>query len=152
MTLRRTPGWELRFSELLTTAQRTPFQYGSFDCCLFPGDALFALSGEDLSAAFRGRYRERRGAWDMLKQLAADGPADGPLVARALAGLAQKHGVPSRRPRFERDGDVVIVDAPVRDMEQPAAGVVAGAFVMIPGTVGTVPVPRANIRLAWGID
>jgi hypothetical protein len=55
----RKPDWQSALSEYLDGCEGTVFKYGRFDCCLFVCDAILAMTGTDVAAAFRGKYSNR---------------------------------------------------------------------------------------------
>lgn len=91
--LRRTEGWELRFSAFLRVRARAPFTYGENDCLLFCADAVACITGHDFAIGRRG-YDENA-ARDML--------AENSLLDRIDAALGPSHG----NVLMARRGDVV---------------------------------------------
>lgn len=45
-----------------------PFAWGINDCCIFAADVVLAVSGVDHMTDFRGRYSDRTGAQQALRQ------------------------------------------------------------------------------------
>lgn len=57
----RLPDWETRLCGLLDAARERPFALGAWDCALFGGAVVEALTGVDIAAPYRGRYSTVRG-------------------------------------------------------------------------------------------
>lgn len=105
--------WEQRLYQFIEGRRLRPFAWGQHDCALFAADAVQQMTGVDLAADYRGKYRtlkEARGLGEL---------AD--LVDRA--GLSRKPN-----PRFAMRGDVVLMGGP-----RPALGICLGQVFVAPG-------------------
>lgn len=80
------------------------FAYGERDCCLWVANAVEAMTGVDIAAAFRGRYHSRAEAMDLCEQYSG-GRSIRYLVTKALReqGLVQAPASTAQR------GDIVLV-------------------------------------------
>ena len=58
----RVDGWESLLASEIEAARARPFSWGSHDCATWAADVRRALTGHDLAAAWRGTYRDARGA------------------------------------------------------------------------------------------
>lgn len=135
----RRADWPEILAALLARARAAEFAWGEHDCCLFAADVVRAITGRDPAAAFRGRYRTRRGA-----QLALKRYGRGTLLATVTAILGEP--VP---PLLARRGDVLYMDGP----QGPAMGVCSGPRVMFPTRPrGLVAVHPLSCSHAWRID
>lgn len=67
--LRRLEGWEQRLGEVFRLARGKQLQWGTFDCFLFPADAILALTNFDLAASFRGTYSTELEALRVLREM-----------------------------------------------------------------------------------
>ena len=91
--LQRLPNWPDLLAAEIAAARDRPFAWGSHDCALFVCDCVLAITGEDIAARFRGKYKTERGAkyqlkrrgYDSFKALAIDTFGD-PLDSVRLAG------------------------------------------------------------------
>jgi len=61
MSLKRLPDWRTRLFSLIDEKDKQPFQYGLNDCSTFGADVVFALTGFDPAAQFRGKYKTKLG-------------------------------------------------------------------------------------------
>lgn len=131
--IRKTPGWQARLAACLAASARSDFGLGKLDCALHGAAALAAMTGVDLAAPYRGRYRTLRGG---LRHLRRDGYAD--HIALAAAHLRQRE--PGEAPQ---PGDLAVVETDAG----PALGVVQGAslYLRSPAGLGLLPVSRASI-------
>lgn len=120
----RLPDWRHRLAAWLAQTARAPFEPGRHDCALFASGAVLAMTGVDLAADWRGRYRTIRGGIRVLRKA---GHAD-------HIALAAAHFAPTARPR---PGDLAVVPTP----DGPALGVVQGTHVYVPAPVGWALVP-----------
>lgn len=124
----RYPDWRARLTAYLAAGAREPFAYGRHDCALFAAGAVAAMTGIDLAAPFRGRYRSLRGG---LRVMRAAGYAD--HVALAAAHL------PACDPARALPGDLAVFDTP----DGRALGVVQGPGVYVLGPSGALSImPR----------
>lgn len=60
--IKRRQDWQVRLSQYLTEAGCRRFRWGSHDCVMHCVSAIKAITGEDLGAEYRGRYRGRSSA------------------------------------------------------------------------------------------
>jgi len=58
----------MSLAEYLAASARTPFAWGSADCCTFAADWVTARTGRDPMAQLRGRYRSRLGAARLIRR------------------------------------------------------------------------------------
>jgi hypothetical protein len=128
--------WQTRLAAWLSTVRKTPFKEGRHDCALFAAGAVQAMTGTDLAAAFRGRYRTTRGG---LRVLRREGFADHiDLAARHFDEIA---------PSAAQPGDLVAVQTP----EGLALGVVQGAAAYVPGRDGLALIPVKGASRAFRV-
>lgn len=129
--MKRLPDWEERLAAYIEPRRRTPFAWGSNDCCTFTLGAVGAMTGLDPMPEFRGHYKTARGAVRALRRIGA-----GDLVAT----LTQKLGEPIE-PALAQRGDVV--------MAQGSIGICFGAFALM---VGQDAAREGLIRIAQPFD
>ena len=99
--LRRLPNWPELLAAEIAAAEARPFAWGSMDCALFVCDCILAITGEDVAAKFRGRYKTERGA---NSQWARRGYPT--FLAIVIATL----GEPLQTVRLAQRGDVVLIE------------------------------------------
>lgn len=94
----RLPNWRGRLTAFTDAIRRSPFDWtGQHDCALgLAARAVEAMTGDDVGAPFRGRYKSEAGA---LRVLRSQGVAD---VADVVAGLLQEVPV-----SMAAEGDIV---------------------------------------------
>lgn len=130
----RLPDWQLRFAEFARVRFSMPFDWGSNDCCTFTADAVNAMTGEDLRAAFPA-YVGEVGA---LRAIAAGG---------GLQQLASNLLGDPMSPKMAAVGDVVLVLNAGREM----LGICNGTSALAPGKDGVVVVGMDSAIAAWRI-
>lgn len=104
----RKQNWQTLLHNFLEARARAPFAWGSNDCALFAADAVHAFTGEDLGAAFRGKYSTQEEAAAVMQ--ATCGSPDALALATHLcaqAGFAQRPHV-----NFAQRGDVIVLANP----------------------------------------
>lgn len=123
--------WRARLGVYLATEARTPFHYGKSDCALFAAGAVNAMTGNDPSASYRGRYTTLRGGLRILRK---DGFRD--HVERTAALFAEVS------PQRAQAGDIAVVDTP----NGPSLGVVQGEWIAVRtiSGLGFVPIDQAT--------
>ena len=97
MPLTRATDWAERLQQAIDAARDCTFEWGRHDCALWAADVVFAQTGVDYAARFRGRYRSAAGA---QRQICKYGGL-AVIVTRALG-----EPVPALQ---ARRGDVVIM-------------------------------------------
>lgn len=137
--LTRLPDWRARFASEMDRQRSASFVWGNRDCALgLAGGAVKALTGEDLTLDWRGRYRSERGALRVLKS------AGFPSLGDALAAH-----LPEVHPDHADIGDLALVaaDGPLK----AAIGVFdAGGLIMMT-TTGHGWLPRERSLRAFKI-
>lgn len=99
----RMPDWEQRLAAYLDPLMAdAAFEWGRRDCALFAADAVLTMTGEDIAAAFRGRYTTAHGSLRALKRYGA-----GDLRSTFSATL------PSVPVGYARRGDLVMHDGSI---------------------------------------
>lgn len=83
IVLTRLPNWPALLQSFLCDNQHRPFQYGSWDCCLFVCDAIQIMTGTDIAKDFRGRYFSRKEAFEAIREYA--GTASVQAVSETVA-------------------------------------------------------------------
>lgn len=109
--------WEARLSAYLDPLRLMPFEWGRHDCCTFAAGAVYAMTGFDHMAEFRGRYTTRIGSLRALKRFGAG----------ALAPTLDQKFTPIAAATAQR-GDIV--------MSGGALGICMGAALIAVGSVG----------------
>lgn len=141
--MERREGWECSLNEFLFKRKNSSFRYGRNDCCLFVADAVEQMTGVDPADGFRGRYKTKAGAYDLLFEFA--GGDIGPAVKK----LTRNYGMPEVDINHAGRGDIVIVATPRGD----ALGIVdmTGEQVAVPGRKGLIFYPTIAIKQAWRV-
>lgn len=130
--------WADRLNTYIKQHLNTPFKWGEFDCCLFPANAVYEMTGIDYAQEFRGHYTTRIGA---RRALVKYGQGDirstietkfGPMLGRLSAGR----------------GDLVLVETPLGE----AMGIVWGGKIWSAGTNGLVTMPMRNALGCWEVS
>ena len=125
---RRRHDWRSRLHAVVVSVIHEPGSYGTNDCALFTARCIEAITGEDLSAPFRGTYNTRAGG---LAALAAAGFAD--LGEFAAANFEEIHSSQAR------NGDLALID-------DFTCGIFSGErlAVLTPTSYGTVEREKAT--------
>lgn len=77
ITAKRVHGWRSALNAVLLVAPRTPFAWGTHDCCLgLAVPAVQAVIGVDLGGPYRGNYSTAAGALLALKRQGFDSLVD----------------------------------------------------------------------------
>ena len=141
--------WPERLADLIEARHAQPFAWGVQDCALFACDAVQAMTGIDPAIAFRGRYKDRRGAYSALGQfLGVDGKRHSKAALGSVwAKIAVKHGWWEVPPAFAQRGDVGLLDLDGRG----TLAICMGAIFAAAGPSGVVFIPHGHARRAWHI-
>jgi hypothetical protein len=123
--LQRTEDWEQKLFAFTASMLPMPFEWGSNDCMMFAAGCVYACTGQDLAAEYRGTYDTEAGA---LRVIVAAGVKDlGDFVARLL---------PEIDPAEAQRGDVILAQGP----EAPFIAVCQGATSVGPTAHGLIHV------------
>lgn len=97
--MKRFDDWRARLAAEMDRQRRDPFVWGQHDCAIgFAAAIVEALTGDDMAAPYRGRYRTAKGAMKLLRDAGADKLGD--FVAQHL---------PEVHPSQARVGDLGVV-------------------------------------------
>ncbi|WP_412497296.1 DUF6950 family protein [Vibrio fluvialis] len=127
--------WLTRLSQVIAAAQRTPFEWGKHDCCLFAADCALAVAGVDPAADYRGRYSTEIGAKRALNK------THGSIESAFDACF--KRVVPE----FAQRGDIVLLESELGK----AAGVVWSNGIWSVSPFGTGPVNLKPL-IVWRVE
>lgn len=130
--------WSTRLSTFISENANRQFEWGRWDCCLFAADAVKAITGEDLAADFRGRYKTERGALRALKKYGKG------AIKETLASKLGTEKTPLQATR----GDIALVDRPGGD----AAGVVSGVAIIVITPEGMAQIPITAAKVVWSVE
>lgn len=152
VNLKRTLHWyREEFHQFLMEREKTPFAWGTNDCCLFPADAIKSFTGHDLAADFRDKYSSEETAFALIQSLTG-----GSSVEDAAAWCAEKAGLVEWKdragnagPKFAQRGDLVVIEESGRVI----AGVVHlnGRHVISVGEKGLIRLPLRGVKRAWRV-
>jgi len=112
--LRRLPDWASRLEQFLTCTLLSPppFEYGVWDCCMFPADAICMMTGVDVAATVRRQYTSRRTFLALMQKRM--GFPDVPATLPDFVGhLLAPHSVPEIPPSSAGRGDLVAIRRPL---------------------------------------
>lgn len=138
--MKRLPDWPKRLHDFVDGVKRQPFEWAGHNCGEhFAAGAVLAMTGEDVAAPWRGRYKSATGAMRVMKN---DGFASlGDMAASIL---------PEIHPSRAKMGDIAAVpaDGPFGE----SLGIVNGEMIMVLGerSMGLVPMYRATRVFAVG--
>lgn len=127
--------WHAELRSVIGERAVTPFRWGKHDCCLFAADCIKAKAGEDLAAAFRGAYKNRREAARLLREVGG------------LAGAASRVG-PEVNPQSAEDGDIGIVF----DGRHDVLSVCCDQKWFAPAGAGLAVAPFESARRVWRVE
>jgi hypothetical protein len=136
--IERKHDWPERLAEFFADRADRAFVWGENDCCLFVCDAVVAMSGLDLAAAFRGQYSSERSAFQIF-----GGDLEG-FISR----IADENAIAEIPVAFAQRGDVALFSHPL-----PTLGVIDmhGTHVVSVGESGPVAIPLSECRKAWRV-
>ena len=137
--LKRYGDWPERLNAFLD--QEHKFVWGESDCCLFAADAVLRITGTDLAAKYRDKYKSEAGAARMLRK------ADG--LGNICSKAADQFDLEEVPVLFARRGDMVIFETELGG----TLGVVSmdGTMIASIGLSGSVSVPVSMGLRAWRI-
>lgn len=90
----RLPDWDRRLALVTEKHMRLPGEWGVSDCLLTAADAIEAVTGNDVMAKWRGRYKTETGAARMLRREGCETVDD---AMRLVFGLKPKGRLMAQR-------------------------------------------------------
>lgn len=118
-------------ADFLATGAKTPFVWGSEDCCLFACDWVLSQRAVDPARRYRGSYRTERGAYRVIRRA-------GGFLAMVEAEMAAAGLMETSDPL---PGDVGVVETEQREalaicsrvgwVAKAPRGIVAASFKLI---------------------
>lgn len=130
--MKRKPNWRTLLAAYVEQVAHKPFAWGEHDCALFAAGAVEAMTGEDIAAGYRGRYKTLAGGRRMLKRKGFDTHAD---LAASLFEVVH--------PSSAQVGDLAAIEVE----GGMALGVVQGERIYVIGPdesrIGTVALSQA---------
>jgi hypothetical protein len=125
--------WEARLGSYFQSRSDSPFHYGVHDCCLFVCGAILAMTGIDVAAPFRGAYRSRKEAMQLLCNYAGDSS-----VQAIVEKVTREYQMPRVDTVMAQRGDVVLIKRPndyslgIVDLQGKVAVAIDTGFTRIP--------------------
>lgn len=140
----RLDNWQTNLSQLIEEKRKEPFEFGTFDCSLWAGFAVEAVTGTNLYAPYLGKYTTALGALRKLKQ--------NDDVSKPVE-FFQKHFGEIQPIAFARKGDIVLaytgneqIDLPLEFEEfGPTIGICYGHTSLFLGEDGLVEVETLKL-------
>lgn len=123
--------------EFISANTQTPFEWGTFDCCLAAANAIHAMTGKDFAESFRGHYKTKQGAALALKRYGHGTIKDtlnsifGPFKPRLKIGR----------------GDIALVQTEQGD----ALGICYGGQIWCAAETGLQPLPTRLVLCCWSV-
>ena len=125
--------WENKLVEVITAAEKRPFNWGTHDCVTFASDVALAITGRDPIADLRGRWDS---IWSAHRKLVEMGGL--------TAAVSSRIGMPLNSPRSAGRGDVVLTD-------EGFLGVVVSMHAVAPKPMGLLRVEMNRWITSWRI-
>lgn len=132
--LTRDERWPLILAEQVEGARKRPFAFGMHDCCLFAADVVLAMTGTDIAAGYRGKYKTERGALQLIAK------------GEGLSAMASKQLGKSMPALCAQRGDVVLIS-----QGRYSLGICLGSMLVVPGKEGLVFLPIREAMCAWRV-
>jgi hypothetical protein len=115
----RVDGWETRLDEFITSRSNKRFGWGEHDCALFSCDAIKEITSIDIAYWFRGKYRNKFTAYELLKEFGGGG------LLETFEKLSKEFDMPEIDMPFAGRGDLVMCNVPtVINEELPTLGII----------------------------
>jgi hypothetical protein len=135
------------FNQFLIANAKTPFAWGTNDCCMFAANAILANTGIDIATDFRGKYSDEASAFALIATVTG---VTNPTVADAAAHCAAEHGlVEYKHSLMAKRGDLVVIS----NGGTLICGVVHlnGRQVISVSQSGAVRLPISNVVRSWSV-
>jgi hypothetical protein len=145
MAIKRIDKWATALHNFLLSRAKTPFAWGTNDCCLVAADAVQAITGTDIASDFRSKYTDQASAFALIKTVTGGSTAeDAAAYCAQKAGLTElTHVLTAQR------GDLVVLN----DGGSTIAGFIHlnGRNAVSVGEDGLKRLPLSAIKRAWRV-
>ena len=144
MRLKRIPHWERALAQFIMGRRRVPFIRGIQDCSMFACDGIWAITGTDIAADVRGKYRTEEEAQSLLQELTGGGGFHSYIQL-----LTDRYEILPVPVKLARRGDCVIIMLKAG----PSLGIIGtdGVYALFPGESGLEQVKVLDCDGAWKI-
>jgi hypothetical protein len=144
----RRSDWQSRLHNFIQANRNKPFQWGSWDCCLWVASAIQAMTDVDIAADWRGKYSSATEAAGVCQQVCGDASVG--AMAAHVAGVEQMSETPVLH---AQRGDMLLLDNPTAELGE-SLGLVSfnGYEAWAIATSGLVLVDiAAHAKRAWRV-
>ena len=140
--IRRKYNWVSLLNEFILSRSGMNFQYGGFDCCLFICDGIEAMTGVDVAADFRGKYKSKTGAGKICKKMNG--------VLGIATAVCKEMGFKTVAPNYAGRGDIVYFEPG----GSGAMGLIStcGRSIVAAGAQGCSFTPKKDGMIFWRIE
>lgn len=131
--INRRPDWPARLFEAIEKYKHQDFVYGVFDCCLFTGSVIEAMTDYDAMADYRDHYKDKVSAESLIRS-----------IGGLKKELTKQFGQPIPLVEVSR-GDLIMVN-------HYTLGICTGAVAVCCSIdEGVVTEARSQWRTAWRV-
>lgn len=138
LSLTRLPGWDRRLARAVSQIGTTPGIWGESDCLMTAAAGIEAVTGTDIMAPWRGRYKSESGAARLMRKEGCKTVED---VFRDFFGLPEVGRLMAQR------GDVGVVEVE----GVPCAGFVCDLGFLVRTETGRAVLPQTAIKTAFKV-
>lgn len=143
--MRRVKDWVSRFEKVLNEAKEKKPDWADHNCCTFAADCVFAITGIDAMAEYRGKFKTKKQAFALLRKVSGGG------VNKAGEKFSKENGLKEVKPTYAKRGDLVIA---VNEDKEEVFGIIdlSGRYAIgIHPVKGIAYEPLAKVTKAWNI-
>lgn len=131
--------------EYIEQCQTKPFQWGTFDCCMFVCDFYKQAIGIDLAHWYRDKYNDEAGAYQAMLKRTRRKKISNSLVQRVAEIECEANNFTEINYKFSQSGDMCVVNTP----QGWALGLIHNGKVWATTTKGLVTLPLKEVIKAW---
>lgn len=148
--LQRVQEWPQLLNAFIDKHRDLPFTWGSHDCCLFAGSAVYLMTGVDPAESWRGKYNSVASAMHLAQVRGCFS------VAEIAQSMANQYGIPNCPPMMAGRGDLMLFKSNSIEGLGHTLGVVDGNVIYSPGHDKLEAIAIASVWLdpqtkAWKI-
>ncbi|MER9697670.1 hypothetical protein [Mesorhizobium sp. M0146] len=138
LNLTRLPDWDRRLARVVSSFKDAPGVWGESDCLLTTAAGIEAVTGQDIMAPWRGRYKSEAGAARLMRK-------EGCLNVEDVLG--KFFGLPPVGRLLARRGDVGVIE---RDGDL-CAGFMCDRGFLVRTHTGRALLPQTDIKAAFKV-
>ena len=131
--------WKTKLADFIDSRLNITFKWGKSDCCLFAADVWKEICGIDIAEWFRGRYKSKKKAYELLSEFNDGG------LSKTMTKLSRQYKLKLIKPAFAQNGDLCLIKTDLGD----ALAIFFNGKIIAQGPKSLVMLPKLVVKKVW---